>query len=228
MRKYEWSRLPEREMPKRRVSEGRATCSTVELLAAVIGGSKPIETAVKLLSRYGTLRNIQASSAAEIADIEGIGPRTAAAILAAIEIGARINGEEHEGRGKYTIHGPLDIVMRVKDRMALLDQEELWVLVLNIRNNVLDEDRLYKGTVSSTSIRIGEVFATAIRRKATAIVVVHNHPSGDTSPSSDDVAITRNLVSAGKLLDIEVLDHIICGKGEPGWVSLRERGLGFS
>ena len=98
--------------------------------------------------------------------------------------------------------------------------------LLDRRNRVMETAEVYKGSVSSSQIRIGEVFKEAIRKNASALIVIHNHPSGDPTPSPDDVAVTRAIVQAGKLLDVDVLDHLVIGQGR--WVSLKERGLGFA
>lgn len=109
--------------------------------------------------------------------------------------------------------------------MSALEQEHLRVLLLDTRNHVLDIVEIYKGSVNSSQVRVGEIFKVAVRRNATALIVVHNHPSGDPTPSPDDVVVTRAMVQAGKLLDVDVLDHLVIGQGR--WVSLKERGLGF-
>lgn len=103
----------------------------------------------------------------------------------------------------------------------------MFVILLNTRNHVMEVTRLYKGSVNSSQVRVGEVFKTAIARQASAIIVAHNHPSSDVSPSPDDVAVTRAIVQAGKLLNIDVLDHIVVGAGGK-FTSMKERGLGFS
>ena len=112
--------------------------------------------------------------------------------------------------------------------MSGLEQEHLRVFLLDTRNHVLDIAEVYKGSVNSSQVKVGELFKAAIRRGATAIIVAHNHPSGDPTPSPDDVAVTRAIVQAGKTLDIDVLDHIVCGRNPTRYVSLKERGLGFS
>jgi DNA repair protein RadC len=109
--------------------------------------------------------------------------------------------------------------------MSALEQEHLRVLLLDRRNRVLETTEVYRGSVNSSQIRVGEVFKEAVRKNASGIIVVHNHPSGDPTPSPDDVAVTRAIVQAGKLLDVDVLDHLVIGQGR--WVSLKERGLGF-
>lgn len=109
--------------------------------------------------------------------------------------------------------------------MSLLDHEELWVVNLDTRNRIMSLVALYKGSVNSSQVRIGEVFNQAILEKSPAIIVAHNHPSGDPTPSPDDVSVTRAIGNAGKLLDIDVLDHLVLGRDH--YVSLKERGLGF-
>lgn len=109
--------------------------------------------------------------------------------------------------------------------MSALEQEQLRVILLDVRNRVLRIVTLYQGSATSAQVRVGEVFREAIRENATNVIVCHNHPSGDPSPSPDDVALTRAIVQAGKMLDIQVLDHLVIGRGQ--FVSLKERGLGF-
>jgi DNA repair protein RadC len=124
-----------------------------------------------------------------------------------------------------SINSPADAAELLKPFIGNLDHEELWVIVLNRRNRVLQLVRLYQGSVNSSQIRVGEVFHQAIIEQASSIILAHNHPSGDPTPSPDDVAVTRAIVHAGKLLDIEILDHVVvCSTWH---VSLKERGLGF-
>jgi DNA repair protein RadC len=111
--------------------------------------------------------------------------------------------------------------------MSMLEQEHLRVLLLNTKNHVLGTHDVYHGSLNTVGVRVGELFREAIRRNSNALALIHNHPSGDPTPSPEDVALTREAVAAGALLDIEVLDHVIIGAGEPGYVSLKERGLGF-
>lgn len=127
---------------------------------------------------------------------------------------------------KIDISSPRDIFEIAKPLAAFAEFEELWVIALNRRNKVVNVSRIYTGSVSSSQVRIGELFRPAIIHNASAIVLFHNHPSGDATPSPDDVAVTRGIVQAGKLLDITVLDHLVIGGQR--WVSLKERGLGFN
>ena len=124
-----------------------------------------------------------------------------------------------------TIHSPEDAANLVMHRMSALEQEEMLVMLLDTRNRVIRIDPFYRGSVNSSQVHVGELFKTAIRQNAPAVIVVHNHPSGDPEPSPDDVAVTRALVEAGKLLDIKVLDHLVIGNGR--FVSLKERRLGI-
>jgi DNA repair protein RadC len=125
-----------------------------------------------------------------------------------------------------TIHSPSDAAIILTCFIGNLDHEELWVVDLDTRNRVMQLVALYKGSINSSQVRVAEVFRQAIVDNAPAIIVAHNHPSGDPSPSPDDVAVTRAIVQAGKLLDIDVLDHLVIAKS--GFISLKERGLGFS
>ena len=153
----------------------------------------------------------------------GIGEAKAAQIKAAIELGRRLTLESNEERP--TINSPADAAALVQYEMSALEQEHFRVLLLDTRNHVLDIVEVYRGSVNTSQVRVGEIFKAAIRRNASALIVVHNHPSGDPTPSPDDMAVTRAIVQAGKLLDAEVLDHLVIGQGR--FVSMKERGLGF-
>jgi len=123
------------------------------------------------------------------------------------------------------IGGPTDAYDFLRGEMADLDQEQLRTLNLSVKNQILTAPLIYQGTVANTNVRVAEVFRPAILENAAGLIVAHNHPSGDPTPSSHDVDITRRIVEAGRLLDIDVLDHIIIG--HDSYASLRERGLGF-
>lgn len=125
-----------------------------------------------------------------------------------------------------TINNPKDAADLLNCFIGMLDHEEMWVINLDTRNRVMSLVALYRGSVNSSQVRVGELFRQAIAENAPAIIVAHNHPSGDPTPSPDDVAVTRAIVNAGMLLDINVLDHVVLARGN--YVSLKERGLGFS
>ena len=216
--------LPIRERPVERVSNHADACTIVELLAAVLGGPQPIETADALLAHFqGRLSDLRRAQAHEIADIPGIGQQNAARIKAAVELGLRLTLNTEEERP--TIHSPADAAAMLQREMGTLEQEHLRVMLLDTRNRVIDVVEVYHGNLNSAQVRVAEVFRDAIRRNAAAIIVCHNHPSNVPDPSPDDVAVTRTIVQAGKLLDIETLDHLIICLGR--FVSLKERGLGF-
>ena len=125
----------------------------------------------------------------------------------------------------WTVRGPRDVADRLLVQMALLTREELRVVVLNAKNIVMDVTTVYVGNVSSSLVRIGELFCDAIKRDASGVILVHNHPSGDATPSPADVHLTAEALAAGRLLDIDVLDHIVLAADQ--YVSLRERGVSF-
>lgn len=217
--------MPLREQPAYRVSQNAAACNLTELLAAVIGGQKQIEISEALLARFdGNIRRLYLAHPAELATVKGINQTTAVRIKAALNLGLRLNLPHEE---RPMINSPADAAALVQYEMALLEKEHLRVLLLDRRNRVLDIDEVYRGSVNSSQVRVGEIFRAAVGRLASAIIVTHNHPSGDPTPSPDDVAVTRAIVQGGKLLDIETLDHLIIGQAGK-WVSLKERGLGFS
>jgi DNA repair protein RadC len=214
--------LPLREQPAYRVAQNASACNLTELLAAVIGGQRQIEIAAALLGQFdGDIRRLYTAHPTELATVKGISQATAARIKAALNLGLRLNIPDAE---RPAINSPADAAALVQYEMSLLEKEHLRVLLLDRRNRVLDTEEIYQGSVSSSQVRVGEVLRPAIKQLASAIIVVHNHPSGDPTPSPDDVAVTRAIVQGGKLLDVEVLDHLVIGQGR--WISLKERGLG--
>jgi DNA repair protein RadC len=125
------------------------------------------------------------------------------------------------------VGGPEDLFNLVRFEMEILDQEHLRVFLLDTKNRVIAIPTLYIGSLNQATVRVAEVFKTAIRENCASVAIVHNHPSGDPTPSPEDIRITQDLVDAGRLLEVDVVDHIIVGRGPKGWVSMRQRGLGF-
>lgn len=201
---------------------GSHAMSTHELLQLVIGGPNAGEIATQLLEECQTLSEVARKNVGELQQIAGIGEATAARLIAALELGRRFVFIPFELGD--TIRTAADIANLLIGQMSTLDHEELWVLVLNTKNKLVHIDKLYKGNLNSCYIRVGEVFRQAVRMNAAAIMVVHNHPSGDPTPSPEDNRVTEKIAQAGQMLNIEVLDHIIIGQMR--YVSLRERGLG--
>ena len=217
-------RLAEDQTPVYRICNlGPQACSFQELLAVLIGGSTQLEVAEAINSRWNTPLSLMAAPISDIGSIHGVGPARAARVRAAFELGRLVTISTAGERP--SIHSPADIAALVQYEMSALEQEELRVILLDTRNSVMDIVTVYKGSLNSSQVRVGELFKEAIRRNAAAVILIHNHPSGDPTPSPDDVAVTRSIVEAGKLLDIDVLDHLVIGNCQ--YVSLKERGLGF-
>ncbi len=219
----EWD---ESERPRERLEQlGAQSLSTAELLAILLRVGLPGESAValarRLLRQFNGLAGLQRASFAEIKAQRGIGTAKAAQIKAALELGRRLQLSQ---RGeKPRISSPDDVAALLLYEMRALEQEHLRALLLDTRNQVLKIHDVVRGSVNSAQVRIAEIFREAVRVNATAIILAHNHPSGDPTPSPDDIALTRQAQEAGKLLDIGVLDHIIIGDNQ--YVSLKARGL---
>ena len=215
--------LPLRERPAYRIGHvGAGACAVHELLAAVIGGPCQIELALALLAQYGGLGELARASAHELAQRDGLGPAKAAALEAALELGRRAGLEEMEERP--CVRSPADAAALLMPEIGGKEQEHFAVLLLNTRNRVVGQQVIYKGSLNSTHVRPAEVFREAVRRNCAAILVAHNHPSQEVSPSLEDVAVTKDLVAASGTLSIDLLDHLIVARQQ--FVSLRERGLG--
>ncbi len=218
--------LPLRERPAYRVASDSPACNLLELLTVIIGGPPAEETAKALLARYGSASAIAKAPLLELVQVKGVGQATALQIKAAAEFGRRVAFDQPNEAP--TINSPADAAAILMPLMQGRDQEFLFVILLNTRNRVIGGPiEIYHGSLNTSLIRVGEVLRDAVRLNAAAIVVAHNHPSGDPSPSPEDVAVTRSIAEAGKLLDVDILDHLVIGHGGR-FVSLKERGLGFS
>jgi DNA repair protein RadC len=225
---YRITDLATEERPRERLIHlGPQALAAAELLAILlrvgVPGENSVQVGQRLLKDFGGISGLQRAPLEELCNQRGIGEAKAAQIKAAIELGRRLALESPEER--LGVNSPADAAALVAYEMSALEQEHLRVILLDTRNRVLEIVEIYKGSVNSSQIHVGEIFKAAIRRNAPALIVVHNHPSGDPTPSPDDVVVTRAIVQAGKLLDVDVLDHMVIGQGR--WVSLKERGLGF-
>ena len=221
--------MQEEERPRERLAKlGPQSLTTAELLAILLRVGGVGETAVqvgqRLLQTFGGIAGIHRATFDELSSQKGVKLAKAAQIKAAIELGRRLRLEAPD-EGPL-VHNPADAAELVQYEMNALEQEELRVLLLDTRNRVRHIETVYRGSINSSQVRVAEIFKAAIRRNATSLIVIHNHPSGDPTPSPDDVAITRQILQAGELLDVKLLDHIIIGNAR--FVSLKERGLGFS
>jgi len=226
---YRITDLAADERPRERLERfGAQSLTTAELLAILlrvgVRGENAVQVATRLLTEYGGLDGLHRLPFEEVCAQRGLGKAKAAQIKAALELANRLNQDR---RGEQaSIHSPGDAAAILQHPMSALEQEELWVILLDTRNRVMRTESVYRGSLNSSQVRVGELFKSAVRRNAAAVVIAHNHPSGDPTPSPDDIAVTRAIVQAGKMLDIEVLDHLVIGRGS--YVSLKERGLGFA
>ncbi|MDZ4278816.1 MAG: DNA repair protein RadC, partial [Dehalococcoidia bacterium] len=164
------------------------------------------------------------SGFAELCAERGLGEAKAAQVQAALELGKRLVATQPEERP--VVRGPVDVANLLQGEMGLLDQEHLRVVLLNTRNQVLAVPEVYRGSVHTAVVRIGELFRDALRQNAPAIIIVHNHPSGDPAPSAEDVSMTKQAIEAGRLLDIDVLDHIVLAHGR--FESMKTNKVAFS
>ena len=220
--------FPEGERPRERLREhGAAHLSNAELMAILfrtgLEGENVVAMATRIISAFDGLAGLARTGFDELVAQRGISEAKACQLLAAIELGRRIASLSPEDRPQ--IGSPRDIANLFMAEMAQLDREHMKVVLLNTKNRVLGTENLYVGSLNAAIVRPAEVFRAAIRRNCAAIAVVHNHPSGDPTPSQEDVAITRRLVQIGKSMEIDVVDHLVIGQGR--WVSMRERRLGF-
>ncbi len=208
---------------------GAQALSDAELVAVLLGTGRRGETAVDL-SRLllqgdgagsGGLRRLAELSLAELAQVPGVGPAKAARLKAALELGRRLAGTAAD---RSAIRSPRDAGSLLMEDMRYLDQEQFRVVLLNAKHQVLGVETVSVGGLASSIVHPREVFKRAIRRSAAAIILAHNHPSGDPTPSREDLEVTRRLTEVGKLMGIEVLDHIIIGDNR--YVSFREQGIG--
>lgn len=221
--------LPTSERPRERLQRyGAGSLSNSELLAIILRIGTKDESAInlagRLLAEFGGLIGLAQASFAELCAQHGLGLAKAAQLKAALELGRRLliaSPEEHP-----QVKSPADAANLLLLEMSLLEQEHMRTMLLDTKNRVLATPTVYVGNINTSVVRVGELFREAIRQNCAAIIVAHNHPSGDPTPSPEDVKVTEQIVAAGRILDIEVLDHLVIGQQR--YVSLKERGLGFS
>jgi len=220
--------LAAEDRPRERLRRvGAHALSSAELLAIILrvgtGGTNVVRLAENMLVQFDGLPGLSRASVNELATVHGVGQAKAAQIKAALELGRRLMAATPQERPR--VSSPADAANLLMSEMMLLEQEHLRVILLNTRNEVLSMPTVYQGSLNTSVVRVGELFREAIRANAAAVIVAHNHPSGDPSPSPEDVNVTRQLVKAGRLLDVTVLDHLVIGHNR--FVSLKERQLGF-
>ena len=198
--------------------------SQAELLAILLRvgaeGTSAVELGHELLDTFNGLRGLHAASFDALCGVKGVGPAKAAQIKAAIELGYRLQQETNDERAGFS--DPEAVYEYMRHKLSEKSQEELWVLALTTRNKLICKQQLYRGTINHSSARMAEIMEIPILAKTAAVILVHNHPSGDSNPSKEDIRFTEELVRAGQLMDIGVLDHIIIGKD--GFCSMRRLG----
>ncbi|MEA2632781.1 MAG: repair protein RadC [Chloroflexota bacterium] len=220
--------MPAEERPRERLaSRGAAGLTSADLIAIIWSSGGPGRSAVDLaaeaLSRFDGLTGLARATGLELEAVHGIGDARSAQLQAAFELGRRLLADWPTAR--WTIRGPHDIADRLILQMGRLEREELRVVMLDTKNHVLRVATVFQGNVSSSLVRVGELFRDAVRLNAAGVILVHNHPSGDPTPSPDDLHLTAEALAAGRLLDIQLLDHLVIG--HDAYVSLRDRGVAF-
>ncbi|NCU16931.1 JAB domain-containing protein [Bacillus sp. P1(2020)] len=217
--------FPKDERPRERfIKHGPESLSNQELLAILLRtGTKAesvLQLAQRLIKEFEGLRMLKDATLEELTKIKGIGEAKAIQILAAVELGRRINSLSNEER--YSIRSPEDGANYVMEEMRFLNQEHFVCLYLNTKNQVIHKQTVFIGSLNASIVHPREVFREAFRRSAASIICIHNHPSGDPTPSREDIEVTRRLKECGRMIGIEILDHIIIG--DKRFVSLKEKG----
>ena len=226
---YRIKEMAPSERPRERlVTVGAQKLSTAELLAIILrtgtAGENALTMASRMLVEMDGLAGLHRIPYEELCSRRGVGPAKAAQVKAALELANRLRLDE--AGFQASINSAEDAASHLQYEMGMLEQEHFRVLLLDTRNRLLRTVDVYQGSLNTSAIRVGEVFRDAVRINAASIIVAHNHPSGDPTPSPEDISVTRAIVEAGKLLDIEVLDHLIIGRNR--YVSLKSKGLGFA
>jgi DNA repair protein RadC len=225
--------LPKALQPREKFDRlGPENLSESDLLAILLrtgtAGTNVVELAEALLMQYGSLSALSRTSIAELQKIHGIGREKAKILKAALEIGRRLV-QENVGENPR-IASPEEAAAVLRERARSLDREVFWVLLLDTKSRLMVPPcEVSKGTLNSSLVHPREIFKPAIQHSAASVILAHNHPSGDPSPSAQDIRITKKLIEAGKTMEIKVLDHLIMGRktrdGANDFFSLRESGL---
>ena len=219
--------LPEMERPREKLlARGAAALSNAELLAILLRTGTQEESVLHVAERLLAhdqegLLSIVHLSAAQLSELKGIGPAKAVTVLAAVELGRRIS--EKVAAKREVIHGPEDVAAYAMPHLRDERKEHFMALLLNMKNHVLSLQTISVGSLNASIVHPREVFQAAIEHAAAGLVLIHNHPSGDPTPSPEDIAVTERLVQAGKIMDIPVLDHVIVGDNK--YISLKEKGM---
>ncbi len=224
--------LPKSERPRERLIEnGADNLSSVELLAVILGrgikGESVMTTAQKLLTKFGSLNAILEASFEQLTSVKGIGSAKACQLIALFSIAKKYHRDKIE-KEKLRLEQdgvtcPEEVIELIKNTLPSENKEFFYVLSFDVRNRLIGYDRISEGSLSASVVHPRETFESAIKKHAARIIVAHNHPSGDTSPSKEDINITKRLFDAGKILGIELIDHIIFSK--TSYFSFKEKNL---
>jgi DNA repair protein RadC len=216
---------PENERPRERLlAQGPGAMSDAQLIAIVLrtggGGRSALDIAMELLDTFGSMKNLEKASLSEVCTLKGMGPAKAAQLKAALELGRRLF-KEPASKGPAFSTGQ-DVYSHYHPLFRNLDKEVFHCAMLDVKNRLIRDSRVSEGTLTSSLVHPREAFREAIRESAAAVIFVHNHPSGDPSPSREDIVLTERLETAGDTVGIRVLDHVIVGDG--GYSSMLEKG----
>ncbi|NMB02279.1 MAG: DNA repair protein RadC [Firmicutes bacterium] len=218
--------VPKEERPRERLKRhGAERLANKELIAILLGTGNQQESALslaeKLLAKFGSLPELATASFEELLTVNGIGPAKASDILAAFELAKRLGEARMEFQG--IVNSPQDAAQLVLRELSLADKEHFMIIMLNTKHKVIAKKVVSIGHLNASLVHPREMFKEAIRRSSAALILVHNHPSGDLTPSREDLATTQRLYEGGKILGIDVIDHIIIGDNR--YFSCREQGL---
>lgn len=217
--------VPREERPRERlVRHGESHLSNQEILAILIGSGTRTESVMdlsnRLLMHFEGLKLLSEATIEELTSIKGIGTAKGVMILAALELGKRI--QQYRPEERYIIRSPEDGADYVMEEMRNLKQEHLVTLFLNTKNQIIHRQTIFIGSLNASIVHPREIYREAVKRSAASIICAHNHPSGDPSPSQEDIHVTRRLAEAGKIMGIELLDHLVIG--QKSFISLKEKG----
>ncbi|ACV62287.1 DNA repair protein RadC [Desulfofarcimen acetoxidans DSM 771] len=204
---------------ERGLNYGTSVLNDAELVMTLLGIN--LEKAMNLINIINGIRGLMDVSVEQLAEVKGVGNSKALALKAAVEIGQRI--AKTKAMECPSVKTPDDAVNYVMEEMRYMDREHFKALLLNTKNRVISLEAISVGTLNSSNVHPRELFKVAIKRSAAAIILIHNHPSGDPTPSREDIDVTERLGEAGKIVGIDVLDHIVIGDGK--FVSLKAKGL---
>lgn len=217
--------VPKDERPRERLLKyGEGQLSNQELIAILLGSGTKNESVMDIANRlliyFEGLKLLDEATIEEITQIRGIGVAKGVSILAALELGRRIR--QYNPEDNYVVRSPKDGANYIMESMRHLNQEHLAVLFLDTKNQIIHNRTIFIGSLNSSIVHPREIFREAVKRSAASIICAHNHPSGDPTPSQEDIHVTKRLVEAGKIMGIEVLDHLIIGNRK--YTSLKEKG----